>query len=188
MKKIKVVILFGESCAGKDTILDYCLKHMKDAKPMISCTTRQPRDGEVDGINYHFISNVEFAEKVLNHTIVEATSWCGEFYGTPIETLKEDKINIGVLDTVGVEAMLADSRLDVLPVYVAASPKTRLLRYLKRETNPDCEKMCKRFLEDLEKFSDISFEYQTFLNDDLIAGPTDFNEIVEIISIFAQSV
>ena len=188
MNKIKVVIFFGESCSGKDTLLQWCLKNMKDTKAMVSCTTRQPRDGEIDGVNYYFISHVEFAEKVLDHSIVEATTWCGEFYGTPIETLDENKINIGVLDTAGIEAMIADSRLEVLPIYVAASAKTRLLRYLNREANPDCEKMCRRFLEDLDRFDNISFNYQTFLNDDLVAGPTDFQEIVEIISSFAQSV
>lgn len=187
-KKIKVVIFFGESCSGKDTALKWTLDNIPNTKRMVSCTTREPREGEQDGVDYYFISNLEFARKVVNFSIVEATSWCGEFYGTPIETFEEDKINVGVLDIAGIEAMKSDDRLEVLPIYVAASPRTRLLRSLNRETNVDCEKICKRFLEDLEKFAEIDFEHETFVNDDSISGPTDFQEIAKIISTFAQNV
>ena len=113
--KYKVLALFGKSGAGKDTIQKWLTTNY-NMNGIISCTTRPPRDYERDGIHYHFLSNEEFAQKVLNMSMLEATvfnDWC---YGTPIESLKEDKINVGVFNIQGIECLLQDNRLDILPI------------------------------------------------------------------------
>ena len=61
--------------------------------------------------------------------------------------------------------MLRDERLDVHPIYVQATDKTRLIRALKREENPDCAEICRRYMTDEEDFQDIPFEYKTFDNE-----------------------
>lgn len=163
MKKIKILALFGPSGSGKDT-LARVLTQKEDIHEIISCTTRPARDYEVDGINYHFLSVTEFTNKVLNGTMLEATSFRDWFYGTPLEALKEDKINVGVFNIQGIECLLKDQRLEVYPIFIACEDKIRLLRSLKRETNPDCEEICRRFLTDLKDFETIPFEYYTHYN------------------------
>lgn len=74
MKKIKLLALFGPSAAGKDFLMNYVLQKNTKLTRVVSYTTRQPRDGEEDGIHYHFIDNAEFAQRVLNGDIVEATT------------------------------------------------------------------------------------------------------------------
>ena len=163
--KYKVLALFGKSGAGKDTIQKWLTTNY-NMNGIISCTTRPPRGYERNGIHYHFLSNEEFAQKVLNMSMLEATvfnDWC---YGTPIESLKEDKINVGVFNIQGIECLLQDNRLDILPIFIDCSDKKRLLRNIKREKVPNCLEICRRFITDEKDFSDINFDYITFDNND----------------------
>ena len=106
MSKIKVVALFGKSGAGKDTILQHILERYKSqVKGIVSCTTRPKRDYEVDGVDYHYLTTEEFTVKVLNYEMLEATEFNGWFYGTPIDGLTENFVNIGVFNPAGIEAI-----------------------------------------------------------------------------------
>lgn len=166
MNKIKILALFGKSGAGKDTIQQWIVSNIPDTKGIVSCTTRPPRDYEIDGIHYYFLSNEKFAEKVLDGTMLEAASFNGWFYGTDIKELDSKKINIGVFNIKGIERLLEDSRIEVLPVYIKAFDKTRLHRNLNREEWPDCEEICRRFLTDEEDFRCVDFDYVTYLNEE----------------------
>lgn len=165
MNKIKIIALFGKSGAGKNTIQKIMLEQNNNYHKIISCTTRPPRDYEKDGVDYYFINEKEFADKVINGSMLEATVFRNWFYGTPIESLNPDKTNIGVFNINGIETLLDDSRLDVHPIYVQASDKTRLLRSLNREENPNCAEICRRYATDEEDFRDIAFDYKIFNND-----------------------
>ena len=157
--KYQVVALIGKAGAGKDSIQKAtCELHPLMFHPIVSCTTRPAREGEAEGIDYHFISLNEFTRKVLNGDMLEATEFRDWFYGTTLESLSKDKINIGVFNPAGVEALLEDSRLDVIAFEVVAPDKQRLMRYLNREENPDCSEMCRRYFTDEEDFSDLDFD------------------------------
>jgi guanylate kinase len=159
----KIIALFGPSGSGKDTLAKI-LAERKDINEIVSCTTRPMRDYEKDGVDYHFLTNEDFAKKVLDGSMLEATSFRDWFYGTPIDSLKEDKINVGVFNIQGIDCLLKDNRLKIYPIYVACEDKLRLQRALDREVNPDCEEICRRFLTDLQDFEDIPFEYYTHYN------------------------
>lgn len=173
MNKYKILALFGKSGAGKDTIQKW-LVSTQNINGIISCTTRPKRDNEVDGVDYHFISNAEFAQRVLDCSMLEATDFNNWFYGTPLSALQEDKVNVGVFNIHGIECLLQDSRLEILPVYIDCHDKTRLLRCLKRERIVDCHEVCRRFLADEKDFANIDFEYaiydNTHDNDDYYFG------------------
>ena len=162
-KKYKILALFGKSGAGKDTIQKW-LVNTQNVNGIISCTTRSKRDNEIDGIDYQFVSTEDFAKKVLDGSMLEATDFNGWFYGTPLSALQEDKINVGVFNIHGIECLLQDSRLDIIPVYIQCFDKVRLLRCLQREKNVDCYEICRRFLADEKDFEDIEFEYITYDN------------------------
>ena len=163
-KKYKIIALFGKSGAGKDTI-QKCLVQFTNTHGIISCTTRPPREGEVDGEDYYFLSIENFTKKVLSGEMLEATEFRDWFYGTSMSALEKDMINIGVFNIEGIEALLNDPRLDVIPVLVYAEEKTRLIRCLNREENPDCEEICRRYFADEEDFKDIPFFYRIWIND-----------------------
>lgn len=186
MEKVKILILFGESCAGKDYIQNWVVSNLPNTHKMVSCTTREKRSHEQEGVDYFFLTNNQFAEKVLNGQMLEASSYGGEFYGTSVDALDKEKINIGVMDLNGIEILSNDSRFDVLPVYVAAMPRTRIIRALRRDKNASVSQICKRFLEDEEKFADIVFDYETLINDPLLMKADVYEEIEKIINDFGQ--
>lgn len=167
MNKIKIIALIGKSGAGKDTILKSIVSRYCGINEIISCTTRPPREKEVDGINYYFISKEEFLAKVLNGEMLEATvfnDWC---YGTSLDSLKEDTINIGVFSPAGIEALLDNPIIDLKVFYIQVSDKTRLIRQLNRETNPNIEEIFRRYKTDEEDFLDLDFSYIEVENEDL---------------------
>ncbi len=179
--KYKIIALFGKSSAGKDHLQRWIVDNY-DVNKMISCTTRPPRDYEKEGIDYFFLTNEEFAEKVLDGTMLEATEFRSWFYGTPLESLSEEKINVGVFNPSGVACMLEDSRLEIYPVYVMASDKTRLMRSLNREETPDCAEICRRYFTDVEDFKDLDFDYVLYVNED----DSNLDKLREIINDFGQ--
>lgn len=167
MNKIKVIALFGKSASGKDTIQKAIIKYFPTmTHSIISCTTRPKRDYEEEGKDYYFLTTAQFAEKVLDGSMLEATEFNDWFYGAPIEALQEDKVNIGVFNPAGIEALLADTRIEVLPIFIVASDKTRLLRSLNREAAPDCAEICRRYFTDDKDFSDIPYYHYTIVNNE----------------------
>lgn len=165
-KKIKIIALYGKSGSGKDSLSKWLISHLPNSHRIIGCTTRPPRDYEENGKDYFFFSDLAFGEKVLNGQMLEATSFRNWIYGTAIETLEEDKINIGVFNPEGIECLLQDNRLEILPIQIVANDKDRLIRNLKRETNPDCKEICRRFLADEQDFSNIEFSSLQYHNYD----------------------
>lgn len=167
MKRYQVLALIGKAGAGKDTIQNVtCEAHPNVFHKIISHTTRPPRDNEIDGKDYYFTDIPDFTRRVLNGDMLEATEFRGWFYGTSMESLDEDKINIGVFNPAGVSAMLETPGIDVEVIYVDTDDKTRLLRYLNRSENPDCAEMCRRYYADEQDFADLDFEYVKFYNPD----------------------
>lgn len=157
--KYQIVALIGKAGAGKDSMQKAtCELHPLMFHPIVSCTTRPAREGEIEGVDYHYITLNEFTRKVLNGDMLEATEFRDWFYGTTLESLSKDKINIGVFNPAGVEALLEDSRLDVTVFEVVAPDKQRLMRYLNREENPDCAEMCRRYFTDEKDFADLDFD------------------------------
>ena len=92
--KIKVIALFGESGAGKDTLMRWMLDNIENTSGMISHTTRPPREYEEQDKDYHFITEEEFKKLMINKRMIETTCFNSWFYGTSIDELKNDKINI----------------------------------------------------------------------------------------------
>ncbi|WP_250638290.1 hypothetical protein [Spiroplasma clarkii] len=95
MKKGKIVILSGPSGVGKGTVnkalaMDKSLKLVQS----ISMTTRAPRPGEVDGVNYFFVSREKFLKAIENDELIEYAEFIGNFYGTPRKPVY-DQINSG---------------------------------------------------------------------------------------------
>lgn len=165
-KKIKVLALFGESGSGKDTIQAWLLENIPNTHKPITYTTRPARDYEINGRNYYFISNDKFKElknnnKILESFYVKDRDW---YYGSSIDEFQKDKINIIILTPTGICNILNYNQLDILPVYIKAPDKIRLLRSLNREESPDCTEICRRFLSDEKDFKNINFLYETYNN------------------------
>ena len=82
-------IISGPSGVGKGTVLNETLKKFNNIFYSISMTTRKPREGEIDGVNYYFVSKEAFDKLVKEGKMLEYASYCTSCYGTPEEPVKE---------------------------------------------------------------------------------------------------
>lgn len=81
--KGKIVIVSGPSGAGKSTVLAQVMAAVDKPYFSISATTRAPRPGEVDGVDYHYITREAFQEMIREDALLEYAEYVGNYYGTP---------------------------------------------------------------------------------------------------------
>lgn len=147
----KLFCLLGKSASGKTTIERELEKY--GYKRAISTTTRSPRDKEVNGIDYHFITKEQFNRD----DFIEVADYCGHYYG-----LRKCDVDISNQDMIVVVEpngyyQLKDyfGKDNIIAIYLEVPDKERLLRSLYREPNPNVESICKRLLNDKETFKEF---------------------------------
>lgn len=95
MKKGLLIVLSGPSGVGKGTVCSELRKAAPDLIYSVSATTRSPREGEVNGVNYFFKTKEEFQQMIEEGQLLEWAEYVGNYYGTPTEfvnkTLNEGK-------------------------------------------------------------------------------------------------
>ena len=89
MKKGSLIVVSGPSGAGKGTVCDAFLSAHGEIAYSISATTRAPREGEQDGVNYYFLSRAEFERMIDNGELLEWAEVYGNYYGTPLKKIEE---------------------------------------------------------------------------------------------------
>ena len=89
MKRGLLLVISGPAGSGKGTVIKTLMEKEKDIAYSVSATTRAPRPGEVDGVNYHFITVDDFKSRIKQGGILEYTEYCGNFYGTPKKEAEE---------------------------------------------------------------------------------------------------
>ena len=77
----KLVIISSPSGGGKDSVINELLKTMSNSARLITTTSREPRPGNKDGVDYYFISREEFENKIKNDEMVEYNNYAGNYYG-----------------------------------------------------------------------------------------------------------
>lgn len=178
MNKIKVIALFGPAGSGKDYLLHEITNIFTNLHEIVSCTTRPKRQGEKNGINYHFLTEEEFHQYEYNGDMLESVCFNNWWYGTLINSLNENYINIGVFNPEGIRSLLEDSRLEVYPIAITAKAKTRLMRQLLREDNPNIREIFRRYEADEKDFSFIDFDYAIVHNEDSNTSVDDLANII----------
>jgi guanylate kinase len=100
-----ILVLSGPSGAGKSTIINHASSHIGDYYFSISTTTRKPREGEKDGVDYYFVTTNEFEEGIKAGDFLEYATVHGNYYGTSLkpvnQALKEGKLVIFDIDVQG---------------------------------------------------------------------------------------
>ncbi len=180
MKKGKFIVISGPSGVGKGTI---CKKIISDLKLeySVSMTTRQKRDGEIDGINYYFTTKEDFEKRIKNDEFIEYAIYNDNYYGT-LKKEVIDKINMGknIICEIEVQGAKQIKKLfpEALLIFIMPPSIEELRnRLINRHTNDleDVERRIKIAKEE-NKYKDI-YDY-IVINDDLEKATNKVKEII----------
>lgn len=128
-----IIVLLGASGSGKSTIENELTTHHGFEK-IISCTTRKPRNGEVDGKDYHFISNDKFEDMVKQGLFAEYDEYSqNRLYGTLISDYDSNENKVAVLTPNGFRTLKKNyNGENILSILINANLGTRVKRYIDR--------------------------------------------------------
>ena len=123
MSKGLLIVLSGPSGTGKGTVCDALLEKRKNIALSVSCTTRAPRPGEVDGVSYYFVTEPDFKEMLVHDEFLEHASVYGNYYGTPTSFVqKQLEHGKDVLLEIDVQGALKAKRVFPEGVYIFLLP------------------------------------------------------------------
>ncbi len=138
-----LIVLSGPSGVGKDAVLDEFLKLETGVKKCVTCTTRPKRKGEVDGVDYTFLSMEEFELREAQGGFLETAVYCGNKYGTPRDWVeRETSLGHDVILKIEVQGGLEVKRQvpDCVMVFLVPPSIEELARRLRgRSTDTDTE-------------------------------------------------
>ncbi len=123
MEEGLLVVISGPSGAGKGTICMQLLLDMSFLKVSVSATTRKPREGEKDGVDYYFIDEEEFLRRVANNEFLEYAKVYGNYYGTPKEEVfKQLKAGNDIILEIDIQGALQVKKNYPLGVFIFILP------------------------------------------------------------------
>lgn len=174
-----LLVISGPSGVGKGTITEV-LKKSDDMSLSISYTTRKPREGEVDGIHYFFVSKDEFLNGIENNEFLEYSNHFDNYYGTPKKFVLDKLKTSNVLLEIDVNGalMVKKSYPDAVLIMIAPPSKDELkARLIKRGTESidKIEERISRMEFELEKSS--LYDY-IVINDDLEEAIKEVKQII----------
>lgn len=152
MNDYKMIAICGKSASGKDFFKRGLLETNK-FHSVVSCTSRPPRENEVNGKDYFFITKDYVIENLEN--FIEVNFFNEWVYGIEYSALSKDKINLCILTPSGIDCIADDSRIDLAVIHITARDKVRLMRSLTREENPDVDEIVRRYEADKKDFAQL---------------------------------
>ncbi len=180
MKNVLMVVS-GPSGVGKGTLVKRLVKERDDVVESVSCTTREPRAGELHGREYYFLSKEEFLRRVGEEDFLEYDEHFGNFYGTPKSFVKEklkEKSVILEIDVVG--GLNAKKAFPDCVLVMIAPPSLEALRSRLKGRNSETDEEIEDRLSRLEYELSKKDEYDyTLVNDDLNIALKELGAILD---------
>lgn len=142
-----LVILSGVSGAGKDTIKKELMKRVENVVSLPSFTSRLPREGEEEGVQYHFISKEEFENRIKNNEFYEYDLHHNNYYGTSRKLMNEKiasgKIIVKDIEVNGTENLikLLKDETKLIPIFLKVDKEELRRRLMQRGDNLSEEEM-----------------------------------------------
>ncbi len=177
----KIIVISGSSGVGKGTVIKSLLESCEDIKLSISCTTRAPRENEIHGKNYYFISRDEFETAVKNEEFIEWAEFSGNLYGTRksfvLNSLENGEHVLLEIDTQGA-LQIKEKMPEVVLIFIAPPSYEELVTRLRGRHTETEEAIQKRLaFVDLEKENSKQFDY-IVINDSVERAVSEIKQII----------
>lgn len=180
MNKGRLIVFSAPSGCGKGTMLAEILKD-NSFHCSVSTTTRKPRTGEIDGVNYFFISKEEFEKKVSNDEFLEYAEYCENFYGTlktEVDSYLEKGINVILEIEIQGAMKVRELRPDALFVFIAPPSVNELRRRLNKRGTETQEVIEKRIAAAINELPYMDKYDYIIVNDALEDAVSDFFAVI----------
>ena len=177
-----LITVSGPSGSGKGTVLSELIKKHDDIKISVSMTTRQKRNGEIDGTSYYFVNRDYFEKKIKENGMLEYAEYAGNYYGTPKEPvdemLKAGKAVILEIDVQGADK-IKEIYPDVIRIFIMPPSASVLERRLRGRNTEDEETINHRLViakGEMKMASEYDF---IVINDELDSAVKDIEIIID---------
>ena len=184
MKKGLLIILSGPSGVGKGTVRRYIMEHFNiDFSYSISMTTRKPREKEVDGVDYYFVSPEEFQRNIDEGNFLEWEEFVGNRYGTPknkVEDLRKKGKNVFLeIEINGAMEVMSKVKDDRVISFFLMPPTIQALESRIRRRQTESEQVIQERLQKGIREMDMADHYDYVILNDNVARASQ--EIVDLI-------
>ena len=177
-----IIVISAPSGAGKTTLCSELQRRKPHIKFSVSCTTRPKRVHEVDGVNYHFLSEQEFTVKMKNNEFIEFENVHGYFYGTLRKTLEDaltqQEMILFDVDVNGAMAIKSNYSDNTYTIFILPPSLDDLKKHLIQrgsETEERIDKRLERTAQEME-YKD-KFD-ACIINDDLAIAAEELNKLI----------
>lgn len=187
MKKGLLIVLSGPSGVGKGTVRKQVFKNTElNLAYSISMTTRKPREGEVDGQDYFFVSEERFLDAIKNNELLEHAQFVGNYYGTPkdyVEKLREEGKNVFLeIEVEGAKKVLEEYKDDkgVLSIFLLPPSLYELEKRIRgRRSEP--EDIIQERLGKARREMGLKKNYQfNVLNDNITKSSNEISRLIDL--------
>lgn len=180
-KKGRLFVYAGASGVGKGTIMKELLKRNQSIKLSVSATTRAPREGEVHGREYFFVTKEKFEEMISENGFLEYARYCDNYYGTP-KAYVDEELEKGFNVFLEIELQGAQNvlklRPDAVSIFILPPSAEELERRLRDRGTETEEAIIKRLSQAKVEMEHAKMYQYTVVNDDLEKAIEDVLEIV----------
>ncbi len=186
MSKGKLFVISGASGVGKGTVLKSIMERRQDLVFSVSATTREPREGEVDGVHYYFVTKETFEDMIRNGEFLEYDAHAANYYGTPRGQM-EEKLSRGLvlldIEPNGAKAV-RENRPDATLIFIMPPSMEELERRLRGRGDTSEEQIKMRMERAVWEMEQRAWYDHTVVNDQVDAC---VEEILNIISAVADT-
>ena len=180
MNKGRLIVFSAPSGCGKGTMLEEILKDQHFAVS-VSATTRAPREGEKDGVNYHFLTREDFEQRIADGKFIEHAEYCQNLYGTLVSEVDgrlEQGLNV-ILEIEPQGAMkIREKRPDAVFIFVVPPSIGELRRRLKKRGTESDEVIEERVSKAAWEISQAEKYDYVIVNDAIEDAISDFFAVI----------
>ena len=177
-----IIVISAPSGAGKTTLCSELQRRKPHIKFSVSCTTRPKRVHEVDGVNYHFLSEQGFMEKMQNNEFIEFENVHGYFYGTLRKTLEDaltqQEMILFDVDVNGAMAIKSNYSDNTCTIFILPPSLDDLKKRLIQRGSETEERINKRLERTAQEMEYKDKFDACIINDDLAIAAEELNKLI----------
>ena len=178
----KLIVVSAPSGTGKGTVISELLKERPELSFSVSATTRNPRPGEKDGLEYHFLTHQRFRDMILNDEFLEYAEYVGEFYGTPVKPIRENldsgKIIILDIEVQGAKQVM-QKKPDAITIFIVPPNMEELEKRLRGRGTDSEEKLAARLKRASHELEEQSHYVYIVVNNNVSRTVSEILSIID---------